>query len=494
MDRVTAAANVIRSISQAKQNKEKIPNSIQEVCSYFDMMKKEQIKESDLKFLRYIANAVGIPHYFQMLDKFQENITQKLDDFDLKTLAALIAESSLHTSDDTMIHKYQQDIIILFSQGNVNRFFLSASTSFGKTFLVYEIIKKMDYKNVILIFPTIALLSENLERIYNASEYKWIKDNYKIHTLSDARNIERERNLFIYTPERYLSFTDNNTTLSFDFVFVDEVYKIDNDYLIDDENKENERDVAYRLAIHYSLLKPTTDILLAGPFIEFSHSGHEYYNPSFDEFLKRNNFQLLDYNNFEIVNKSISEIKTAKKYDVDGYSFEFSSISKQERFKHITKTVIKNNENLITYCSRRSQAESYARFLIEDSQFSEIDCSSFDDFISHLGTVFAKSKDWVVVKALKKGIGIHHGLVPKYIQKKIVELFNDGYIKILLSTTTITEGVNTSAKNVLVLSEKKGDKELKKFDAQNIAGRAGRFLHHYKGRVLVLQNKFTEIK
>jgi hypothetical protein len=30
-------------------------------------------------------------------------------------------------------------------------------------------------------------------------------------------------------------------------MFVDEVYKIDNDYIIDEEVKENERDLSYRL-------------------------------------------------------------------------------------------------------------------------------------------------------------------------------------------------------------------------------------------------------
>ena len=90
-------------------------------------------------------------------------------------------------------------------------------------------------------------------------------------------------------------------------------------------------------------------------------------------------------------------------------------------------------------------------------------------------------------------MGVHHGLVPKYIQKEIINFFNNGVIDVLISTTTITEGVNTSAKNLLVLNAKKGTKDLKTFDAKNIAGRAGRFLHHYSGRVLIFDKKFQEI-
>jgi replicative superfamily II helicase len=73
-----------------------------------------------------------------------------------------------------------------------------------------------------------------------------------------------------------------------------------------------------------------------------------------------------------------------------------------------------------------------------------------------------------LIEALKKGIGIHHGLIPKYLQKEIVSLFNKKQLKVLISTTTITEGVNTSAKNLIVLHSKKGEKQLKKFDAKNM--------------------------
>ena len=45
---------------------------------------------------------------------------------------------------------------------------------------------------------------------------------------------------------------------------------------------------------------------------------------------------------------------------------------------------------------------------------------------------------------------------------------------------------------MIVLSGKKGTKDLKKFDAQNIEGRAGRFMQHYQGRVFILDKKFAD--
>ncbi|WP_449397642.1 hypothetical protein [Chryseobacterium wanjuense] len=70
-------------------------------------------------------------------------------------------------------------------------------------------------------------------------------------------------------------------------------------------------------------------------------------------------------------------------------------------------------------------------------------------------------------------------------------------MNILSATTTITEGVNTTAKNMIVYKSSKGGgehiKPLLKFDAKNIAGRAGRFMEHYVGRVITLDNEFLEV-
>lgn len=488
MDRVKETANLIVDINKYRNQQLMDFELIKSVCSYFDAIKSEKLSQADLRFLRYVANITGIPHFYDVLEKFGNGTD--LEEYDLSTFAALIAESSLHTDEQLKVHKFQKKILDSFELGRLNRAFLSASTSFGKTHLVFEIIKKMKYQNVVLIFPTIALLSENLEKIIAEPAYLHFKEFYKIHTLSEVEGFA-QNNLFIYTPERFLSFMDNNENkIQFNFAFIDEVYKIDNDYIIDEEVKEHERDVAYRLAVFYSL-KPTVDVLLAGPYIDFSDSLSPKYNSSFDNFLKSNNINLLDYNEYEIVNKKYSDIKTAKSYPIDEHlKFNFDSTSKTARLISVVKDIVNIQENTIIYCSTRSGVETYAKTLVKGMIIPEYDFSAYLPFAEHIAKNFGE--DWVVYNALVNGIGIHHGLVPKYIQKEIINLFNNGSLKVLISTTTITEGVNTSAKNLIVLHNKKGDKDLKKFDAKNIAGRAGRFLHHFSGRVIVLQNKFMD--
>ncbi|MCM1004157.1 MAG: hypothetical protein NC408_07435 [Candidatus Gastranaerophilales bacterium] len=485
MDRRKETCSIIKSINAYKNNQLANYELIKQICNYFDLIKNEKLTQADLKFLKYISNISGIPHYYDLLySGFNRNID--IEDYSLKTFAAELYETSLYLPNMNKTHQYQKEILDKFDTNKINRFFLSASTSFGKTHLVYDILLKMKYKNIALIFPTIALLAENLEKILSNENYVELKNNYKIHTLSETKEIG-EYNIFIYTPERFLSFTDKQN-IKFDFIFVDEIYKIDNEFILDEKAQENERDTAYRVAT-YQLLKNTKDILLAGPYIKIPTNQES----SFRQFICENQIEILDYNNFEIVDKTYTNIKLANNCTIDStINVNFQNHKrKKSRLNELTRTIVNAKENCIIYCSNRDATEKDAKSLLDSGYFINHSYKKYNKFIEHLENNF--NKEWIVIKALKQGIGIHHGLIPKYIQKEIINLFNDELINILISTTTITEGVNTCAKNLIVTNDTKGGKALKKFDAQNISGRAGRFLKHYKGRVIILKNKFMDI-
>ena len=485
MDRRKEACSIVKAVNEYKNKQIEDYELIKKVCNYFDLIKNEDLTQADLSFLKYLSNVCGIPHYYDLLNSgFNKKID--IDDYDLKTIAAELYETSLYLPNMNKAHKYQKEILDKFDMTKVNRFFLSASTSFGKTHLVYDILLKMKYENIALIFPTIALLAENLEKMLSDESYTEIRECYKIHTLSDTRELG-ERNIFIYTPERFLSFTDKQN-IKFDFIFIDEIYKIDNEFILDEKAQENERDIAYRVAT-YQLIKNTKDVLLVGPYIKIPNNRES----SFNQFIIENQIEILDYNNFEIVDKTYTNIKSANNYIIDDeLNLDFhKQPNKGDRLIELTKTIINANENCIIYCSTRDMTEKAAKSILDSNNFINHSYEKYNNFIRHLEDNY--SPEWIVIKALKHGIGIHHGLIPKYIQKEIINLFNNELINVLISTTTITEGVNTCAKNLIVTNDKKGGKDLKKFDAQNISGRAGRFLKHYKGRVIVLKNHFMNI-
>lgn len=61
-------------------------------------------------------------------------------------------------------------------------------------------------------------------------------------------------------------------------------------------------------------------------------------------------------------------------------------------------------------------------------------------------------------------------------------------LDILICTSTIIEGVNTSAKNVIIREQKIGNDDLDFFTFNNIAGRAGRMFKHFIGNVFIFSD------
>lgn len=247
------------------------------------------------------------------------------------------------------------------------------------------------------------------------------------------------------------------------------------------------------MSIFYGLSRfPNIDILLAGPYIEVLSENSDLYNPSFDLFLNDLGIIKLLRNEYEIVKVSQTDIENVNtEITVDGINFNLKGKkTKKLKIQELLDRILVQKENAIVYCNTKAITENVA----SGYERSKINTDYIATFLNHLKSKY--DNEWIVINALEKGIGVHHGVVPKYIQKEIVSLFNNSEsgLDILCSTTTITEGVNTTAKNMIVYKSLKGAgkhaKPLLTFDAKNIAGRAGRFMEHYTGRVISLDTEF----
>lgn len=359
MDRFEGTSNIIKAYYQFKRNGNNA-EFVSKVCEYFNCIKSDKLDGSDLNFLSFIASEAGVPQYYDMLIKRQNRDEMDMvEQISLGMLSSFFYDASLCVDEQgNKLHRFQKQILEKFSD-DTNRFVLTAPTSFGKTFIVYQILQKMKYSTILLIFPTISLLTENYERI---KAYPFF-GGYSIHTLSEEEIDESANNLFIFTPERYLSFLDSQKGTVFDFAFIDEIYKIDNGYLVDEETVlENERDVAYRLALEY-ICRQAKDIFLAGPYISLNND--ETYN-SFLKFTEENNFQILQYNEFEIVSKQYYEISKRGSYNIDEYDVYIPNKQRKTLLLQIIPKISFPAENTIIYCGKKTDTEKYAQILIQE--------------------------------------------------------------------------------------------------------------------------------
>jgi hypothetical protein len=55
---------------------------------------------------------------------------------------------------------------------------------------------------------------------------------------------------------------------------------------------------------------------------------------------------------------------------------------------------------------------------------------------------------------LRQGIAFHHGALPRHLSSAIVDAFNNRTVRYLFCTSTLIEGVNTNAENIILFDKK----------------------------------------
>jgi len=419
---------------------------------------------------------------------------------------------------NNILDKKQKEIVDNFMCLETKRLLISAPTSFGKTFILREILflNQDRYRNILLVFPTIALLNENtgnMKVLTNTleSEYKIVNNVY-------SNICNDDKHIFILTPERVLQLLSDNQDLTIDFFFFDEVYKIDEDFSMDEDScdkksmrskqriKDNNgsRAKAFRIAL-YLLSRDVKEFYLAGPYLSLKNA-----EDGLKRYIQENKISTMEIDfeptmriEIEAWKKSSSEIHPIfGKQEINIY--DNGSLSTMKKVVGIIKYLNENDlGQSIFYCSTPAYSMQYVRKIIQSLPITidntEILCK---DFIMHLKQKYGVSVDkikntaeyWSLISALENGYGIHHGKFPKYIQNELLKMFNEKKIKHLFCTSTIIEGVNTNAKNIVIVNNSVGNKTMSAFTLKNIKGRAGRYYRHYIGRVFYTDRKQRDIE
>jgi len=346
-------------------------------------------------------------------------------------------------------HDGQGDILKILNSGR--NAIVSAPTSFGKSLLIEELIATKRYKSILVIQPTLALLDETRGKL---SKYH---NEYKLIVRTSQEPSTEKNNIFLFTAERVCEYHHFNTI---DFLVIDEFYKLSGKR--DDERSSALNNAFYKIINEYKpqfyLLGPNIDGITPG-FAEFF--GAVFY---------KSNYSLVDSR----------EINVYEKHKV-GLSSKGKTEYKEKLLFELLSSL--DNEQTIIYCSSPARvriiSKKFCQFLVEKST-AELEYSfPIIEWIEQ-----NVSKDWSLINSLKYGIGIHDGALQKHITSSIIDYFNNEKLKYLFCTSTIIEGVNTSAKNIVFFDATKGNKnDIDYFDYSNIKGRAGRMMEHYVGNI-----------
>lgn len=382
-----------------------------------------------------LIEAVG---FYPYIEKYKMSIPS----FDGKV------RQKYHTSSipNVVFHKEQKELAeLLFEKRNV---IVSAPTSFGKSLLIDEIISSQIYKNIVIIQPTLALLDETRIRLNK------FRGDYKIIVRTSQPYNDSGRNIFLLTAERVLEYP---SLPKIDLLILDEFYKISKKR---DDSRANTLNIAF-----IKLMKnPDCKFYFLGPNVDDISNGFEQkYNAIF----YRTDYSLVSVEE-EDKSTNVKKKKGGKVFEDDLFII-----------------LDDMDEQTLIFCSSpqvaRNLAFEYAKHLKNKGMTLRTQLPLAEWIQSNV------NKDWSLVSCLNYGIGVHDGSLPKHIATSTIQYFNDRKLNFLFCTNTIIEGVNTSAKNVILYDNKIATNPIDFFDYSNIRGRAGRLMQHQIGKIITLQ-------
>jgi hypothetical protein len=354
-----------------------------------------------------------------------------------------------HKSDnlDQYFHEEQKILNgILNSEKNL---IVSAPTSFGKSLLVQEVVAAKKYTNIVIIQPSLALIDETRNKLK-----KFSKD-YKIIVRTSQKPSNEKGNLFLFTAERVMEYSEFP---KIDFFVIDEFYRLS-------AKRDEERSDVLNNAFNLLVNKHNSKFYLLGPNIDRISEG---FAEKYDAEFCNTKYSLVDNRIIDMSSSDFGDRGTKR-------------IAKERAlFDLLLK--LKKEQNIV-YCSSPQRVQLLARRFCDYMDKSETERINEELSLTKWAKINVGEK-WGLINCLNHRVGIHDGTIPKHITSSIMTYFNDGRINYLFCTTTIIEGVNTSAKNVVFFDRTKGlRKRIDFFDYSNIKGRSGRMMVHYVGRI-----------
>ena len=132
---------------------------------------------------------------------------------------------------------------------------------------------------------------------------------------------------------------------------------------------------------------------------------------------------------------------------------------------------IANNHSVIIFCPTKDQCESLAETLAA----SELPASAQSSALIKVYQDLKDEESEILNKAVCKGVGYHHAELSAKSREVIEEAFEKRQLKIIVSTITLSMGVNLPAHLVIVRSPKDGiGRQWRTRVYKQMVGRAGR--------------------
>lgn len=393
----------------------------------------DEAQEEYSPLMNHLIRAVGLLPYLN------------LDTADWQDrFASEVFKTDIGGGHEAVLHTEQSSILKRLLAGE--SLAISAPTSFGKSFIIDAFIAIRRPNIVVLIVPTIALADEARRRLTRK-----FSSEYKIITTTDAALAEMS--ILVFPQERAFAYLPY--LRSIDILIVDEFYKASARF--DDVRSSTLLNTMVELgkrAKQRYYLAPNISSINDNPFTEGM------------------SFAAID---FKTVITRVWSLYRQKGDEEKKDAFKERMLAAFAK-RDLGKTLI--------YAGTYSGIGKVCEILKRERSVKQTEL--LNDFASWIRINYGR--DYQLSRYVRRGFGIHNGQLHRSLSQIQIKLFEEEEgLDTIISTSSIIEGVNTQAENVILWSVKNGSNNIDYFTYRNIIGRAGRAFKYFIGKVFLLE-------
>jgi superfamily II DNA/RNA helicase len=367
----------------------------------------------------------------------------------------------------------------------------SAPTSAGKSFVlsldIIRRLKKSQFCSIVYVVPTRALIRQVMLSIVKDLNAAGLQD-VPVRCVPTPVNHENAilGAVYVLTQERLMSllFSEEGTP-HVSVLIIDEAQGI----------KDGSRGVLLHSSIDAVFrLFPKVEVLFASPMTK----NPEYLLNLFDR--KDSGVKLSEEHSPVSQNLILVNSVKAKTVRFDlltsngmlslgqrSLNFSFGSAGVFERRAKFARLITQDGDCTIIYADKAGFTEKFAEKLIEDELEPEEVDEEIQEFIEFLQEHI--HDEYNLIRMLRHGVAFHYGYMPSNVRSRIEDLFAADKLKYICCTSTLLQGVNLPARNLVIENPHRGSgNPMDRADFLNLAGRAGRLLKEFHGTVWCLKS------
>ncbi|WP_311777160.1 DEAD/DEAH box helicase [Trueperella abortisuis] len=366
------------------------------------------------------------------------------------------------------------------------KFSFSAPTSLGKSFIMRTFItnqiKSGVKANFAIIVPSKALINETRSKLIADLGEDLERHNYRIVSAAGDIVLEGEHNfIFVLTPERLLYLLIGKPAIDFEYVFFDESHKL--------SGKNSRAPFYYQTVTILQHRRRPPHFVFASPNIPNPEVFLRLVDPNSDE--NETNAVATQYSpvaQFKyLVNLHENTISSYNDYTQEFThlaSFQAQGATAQDvtRFVSESSRGSDHRGQTIVFHAARHHAVQAARDYAQS--LADLNDKDLDALAKDIERDV--HEDYYLSGLIRRGVSYHIGYLPPAIRERIEGLFREGKISTLFCTSTLLEGVNLPADNLVITTNKIGRAGMTAVDFKNLIGRVGRIEFNLYGNVFII--------